>query len=134
MRVAPALIVIALLGIARFPDGSIEDGTRSAQAAVRPISGVVRHVIDGDGLRLSTGHEIRLGDFDAPEWNERGGRAASAALTDIALGKTVECRPCEGARNPRTCTSYDRIIATCRLNGRRLGDLMRSRGIAEGGR
>jgi endonuclease YncB( thermonuclease family) len=94
----------------------------------------VTRIVDGDGLVLSTGQGIRLGDFNAPEWNGPGGPEAKQALTDIAYGADLACTPCEGARNPRRCTSYDRIIATCRLNGARLGDLMWARGIAEGGR
>lgn len=100
----------------------------------RLIAGRAVTIIDGDGLVLSTGDEIRLGDFNAPEWNQKGGKEAKAALAEIAYGEDLACTPCEGARNPNRCTSYDRIIATCRLNGRRLGDLMRARGIAEGGR
>lgn len=30
--------------------------------------------------------------------------------------------------------TYDRVIATCSMDGKRLGDLMRERGIEEGGR
>lgn len=97
------------------------------------ISGRVNEVIDGDGLVVGR-TEIRLGDFDAPEWDEPGGATATAALLRIASGREVVCTPCEGARRPGQCTSYDRVIATCRLNGERLGDLMRRQGIQEGGR
>lgn len=98
------------------------------------FSGRVVRIVDGDGLVLDSGIEVRLGDFNAPEWNEPGGREARIALGAIALGKRVECRRCEGARRPGHCTSYDRVIATCRLGGERLGDLMRARGIRQGGR
>lgn len=94
----------------------------------------VTRIVDGDGLVLKSGEEIRLGDFNAPERGQPGGSEAKAALSDIAYGETVDCTPCEGARRAGQCTSYDRIIATCRLNGRRLGDLMRARGVREGGR
>ncbi|MSO71121.1 MAG: hypothetical protein EXQ88_03790 [Alphaproteobacteria bacterium] len=97
------------------------------------ISGRVNKVIDGDGIVVGR-TEIRLGDFDAPEWNEPGGQTATAALRSIAAGREVVCTACEGARRPGQCTSYDRVIATCRLDGARLGDLMRQRGIREGGR
>ncbi len=108
--------------------------TETASTIPELIAGRAVGVVDGDGLVLETGHEIRLGDFNAPELNQPGGREAKQALTDIAYGQSLACTPCEGARNPGRCTSYDRIIATCRLNGQRLGDLMRDRGIAEGGR
>lgn len=100
------------------------------------FSGPVTYIVDGDGLcvgREQGGIEIRLGDFDAPELSDPGGAAAKAMLRRLAFGKTVSCRPCEGARNPNKCVSHDRVIATCRLDGRRLGDLMREAGIKEGG-
>jgi endonuclease YncB( thermonuclease family) len=109
-------------------------GTNLARSLPPLIIGSAITIIDGDGLVLSTGDEIRLGDFNAPEWNQKGGKEAKAALAEIAYAEDLACTPCEGARNPDRCTSYDRIIATCRLNGQRLGDLMRARGIAEGGR
>lgn len=98
------------------------------------FGGTVSRIVDGDGIQIRGGPEVRLGNFDAPELNQPGGRQAKEALTRIVLGEMVECRRCEGARNPRKCTSYDRVIATCRLDGVRLGDLMRREGINEGGR
>lgn len=101
------------------------------------FSGPVTYIVDGDGLCVGKergGIEVRLGDFDAPEISELSGEKAKAALRKIAYGKTVICTPCEGARNPARCTSYDRVIATCRLDGKRLGDLMREAGVIEGGR
>jgi len=100
------------------------------------FTGLVTYIVDGDGLcvgKADGGIEVRLGDFNAPELNGPGGREAKDALSRIAFGKDVTCTPCEGARNPNRCISFDRVIATCRLNGRRLGDLMREAGIQEGG-
>ena len=100
------------------------------------FSGPVTYIVDGDGLCVGDdqgGIEVRFGDFDAPELNAPGGREAKETLRTIALRKTVICKSCEGARNPNRCVSFDRIIATCRLNGERLGDLMREAGIKEGG-
>lgn len=116
------------------PPSARTPATETASILPALIAGRAVGVVDGDGLVLETGHEIRLGDFNAPELSQPGGREAKQALTDIAYGQSLACTPCEGARNPGRCTSYDRIIATCRLNGQRLGDLMRDRGIAEGGR
>lgn len=99
------------------------------------FGGAVSSIIDGDGLCIGEalgGIEVRLGDFDAPELGSPEGEKAKAALARIALGRVVQCHACEGAH--RRCRSYDRIIATCRLDGRMLGDLMRAAGIAEGGR
>jgi len=100
------------------------------------FSGPVSYIVDGDGVCVGNyqgGVEVRLGDFDAPELSKLGGAGAKEALRQIALGRTVVCTPCEGARNPNRCISHDRVIATCRLNGKRLGDLMREAGIPEGG-
>lgn len=92
----------------------------------------VKFVIDGDSILLDTNEEIRLADFDAPEIHEPHGRRAKSALWRIAHGRQVVCTCCEGARG--RCRSYGRIVATCRLNGIPLGQLMRARGIPEGGR
>lgn len=101
------------------------------------FSGVVSYIVDGDGLCVGDeqgGIEVRLGDFNAPELNAPVGQKAKEALRKIAFGKTIVCTACEGARNPNRCVSYDRVIAVCRLNGERLGDLLRAMGIKEGGR
>jgi endonuclease YncB( thermonuclease family) len=98
------------------------------------FSATVTYIVDGDGIRLDNGLEVRLGDFDAPEWNEPGGKQAKRALSNLTLGRQVKCTACEGARNSNRCWSYDRIIAVCRLKGARLGDRMRAQGVREGGR
>jgi len=54
-----------------------------------------------------------------------GGEEAKAALARIAMGRTVTC--VAGHR------FYDRVVATCALRGRTLGDLMRAAGVPEGG-
>lgn len=133
-----AFIALASLTLPRVAR-DLEEAAPAPAAAAKPefppvITGHVVSIVDGDGLILRSGEEIRLGDFNAPEWNQAGGPEAKAALSAIAYGETVDCTPCEGARRAGQCRSYDRIIATCRLNGRRLGDLMRARGIREGGR
>lgn len=101
------------------------------------FSGSVSYVIDGDGICVGFdrgGVEVRLGDFDAPELREPGGQAAKSAIALLVLGKNVECTACEGVRSGSRCKSYDRVVATCRFNGIRIGDLMRAAGVAEGGR
>lgn len=96
------------------------------------FSGVVRYVGDGDGLCVSPANrpdrwiEIRLADFYAPELYEPGGIAAKRRLERVAIGKVLICRA--GRR------SYDRVVATCTLGGRRLGSVLRAAGGVEGGR
>jgi micrococcal nuclease len=97
-----------------------------------PFSGPVPYVGDGDSLCVAVGSdasewvEVRLADFYAPELQEPGGEAAKAALSRIALGRTVSC-----VAGNRT---WDRVAARCTLQGVSLGDRMRAAGVAEGGR
>jgi hypothetical protein len=102
-------------------------------AAGGEFAGVVRHIIDGDGLCVgavgsdaSTWIEVRLGDFNAPELNEHDGPHARETLSRLTLGRPIEC--------VGRARSYDRIIANCRVDGRAIGDLMRAARIREGGR
>lgn len=102
------------------------------------FSGAVRYVGDGDGLCVgqssdpNTWIEVRLADFNAPELSSAGGPAAKAMLERIAMGRQAACTA-GGGRTHRVI-SYDRVIATCRINGRRIGDLLREAGAEEGGR
>lgn len=101
------------------------------------FSGIVRYVGDGDSICVGTSAdpatwiEVRLADFDAPELHDRDGRRSRDMLIDVARGRQVTCTA-ERGRSGRV-RSYDRVIATCRLNGRRLGDLLRARGAPTGG-
>ncbi len=70
--------------------------------------------------------EVRVSDFYAPELHEPGGQEAKATLERIAKAREVECRAIR--------QSYDRLVARCALQGRSLGDLMRSAGVSEGGK
>jgi hypothetical protein len=47
------------------------------------------------------------------------------------MGRRLECVATRG-RSGRVIV-YDRVIATCRLDGRRVGDLLRAAGVREGG-
>lgn len=106
----------------------------SELAPGRTFAGPVVYVGDGDSLCVETTPgkggdgwvEIRLADFYAPELSEPGGRAARDGLAYIAMRRRVSC--VAGRR------SYDRVVARCTLNGTSLGDLMRRRGVDEGGR
>lgn len=79
-------------------------------------------VVDGDTLRID-GERIRLHGIDAPETRQictddkgrewRCGLSASDALRNEVEGKTVECSGRERDR-------YDRLIATCFVDGTNL--------------
>lgn len=101
------------------------------------FSGQVRYIGDGDSLCVgnssdpSTWIEVRLADFNAPELHADGGTAARTALERMAMGRNAQCVATRG-RNRRV-VSYDRVIATCRIGGRRIGDALRAAGAREGG-
>jgi len=138
-RIWPAAMLCALvLGSASttfadpckaIPDRGPAPSYLSAGAA---FSGPVVYVGDGDSLCVALGEgpktwvEVRLADFYAPESNEARGASAKAALARIALGRRAVCRAGH--------QSYDRMVARCEIGGRSIGDLMRSAGVAEGGR
>lgn len=94
--------------------------------------GPVVYVGDGDGLCVAVGAtpdqwvEVRLADFYAPELSEPGGPAAKRALETLVMGKAVSCIAQK--------RSYDRVVASCRLNGQNIGDRLRRNGAMEGGR
>ncbi|CAN5372424.1 hypothetical protein BH10PSE2_BH10PSE2_04350 [soil metagenome] len=101
------------------------------------FSGLVRYVGDGDSLCVgpsndpSTWIEVRLSDFDAPELHSLTGRADRERLSAIVRGRVLACVAVRG-RNGWVIVN-DRVIASCRLNGRRVGDLLRAAGGREGG-
>lgn len=107
-------------------------GPAPTEVLRQPFTGRVTYVGDGDGLCVARGPlpadwvEVRLEDFYAPELQEPGGEQAKAALTSLAMGRTLTCHPRR--------QSYDRIVATCYRDGRSVGDLMRASGVSEGGR
>ena len=95
------------------------------------FSGPVVYVGDGDSLCVAVGQgpanwvEIRLEDFYAPELHSPTGPAAKAALERLAMGRNAEC-----VANHK---SYDRVVGTCRIGGRSIGDLLKAVGNVEGG-
>lgn len=101
------------------------------------FTGIVRYVGDGDSLcvgRTSDPNEwieVRLADFDAPELNQPQGRLGRQVLIDLARNREVVCTATRG-RSGRV-VSHDRTIATCRLRGVALGDLLRRHGAPTGG-
>lgn len=109
----------------------------SGYRAGQVISAPIVHGIDGDGLCLMLGRdpsqwlEIRLADFYAPELNERGGREAKRVM-DRLVGRRAVCTVQRG-HNGRT-TSFDRVVASCRVDGVSIGDRLKSAGVVEGGR
>jgi endonuclease YncB( thermonuclease family) len=135
IRILVAALLSAVVPSLAFADPCEGDLPRRTGET---FSGIVRYVGDGDGLCVgqsddpNTWIEVRLADFNAPELNASGGAAAKAALERIAMRRTAQC--VAGGGRTRRVISYDRVIATCRINGRRIGDLLREAGAEEGGR
>ena len=132
----PYLIAIFTLAL---PTAALADPCegRLPSRAGETFTGIVRYVGDGDSLCVgqsadpSTWIEVRLADFDAPELREPNGRRSRDFLIRTAGGRTVTCMA-ERGRSGRVI-SHDRVIAKCRVNGRRLGDLLRAARAPEGG-
>lgn len=137
MNIRAALIAIVGLALPAIAHADPCEGPLPYRAG-ETFSGTVRDVGDGDSLCVgqasnpNTWIEVRLADFNAPELRSPQGPRAKAALERIALGHTAQC-VAGGGRRGNVVTSYDRVIATCRINGRRIGDLMREAGVQEGG-
>jgi endonuclease YncB( thermonuclease family) len=95
------------------------------------LSGPVIYVGDGDSLCIAVGQgpanwvEIRLADFYAPELHSPAGPAAKAKLKNIAMGRNADCIA--------THRSYDRMVATCRIDGHSIREMLKASGIVEGG-
>lgn len=132
-------LLLVLAGLALAPAVAHADPCEGRLPA-RPgetFTGVVRYVGDGDSLCVgpnanpSSWIEVRLSDFDAPELHSPTGRANRNRLSGLVHGRVLACVAVRG-RNGRVIV-YDRVIASCRLNGRRVGDLLRAAGGREGG-
>ena len=90
------------------------------------LVGIVTDVKDGDTfvLSLTSEHEtIRLWGIDAPEKSQPGGADARRVLRDMIKHETLACK---GLYRD----DYDRLIATCTINGRDLGALLVQIGYA----
>jgi micrococcal nuclease len=66
--------------------------------------------------RCDDGTRIRIHGIDAPEMDTAQGSASSDALQALIVGRTVAC--------DRKGTSYNRIVATCFLDGQDIAALM----------
>lgn len=131
--------MLALAAIALSPAVAHADPCEGALPSRngQVFSGTVRYVGDGDSLCVgntsdpSTWIEVRLSDFNAPELHSQTGRAARDRLSSLVRGRNLACVAVRG-RSGRVIV-YDRVIASCQLNGRRVGDLLRASGGREGG-
>jgi endonuclease YncB( thermonuclease family) len=85
-------------------------------AHAQDFSCTVASITDGDTFRCTDGKKIRIHGIDAPEMDTQQGPASKVALAQILSGKVVVCE--------QNGTSYDRIVATCLLDGQDIAALM----------
>ncbi|MFN3960579.1 MAG: thermonuclease family protein [Parvularculaceae bacterium] len=88
-------------------------------------AGAVRKVVDGNTFYLEgVRTRVRLWGVDAPEANEAGGAAATAALQSLVAGRRLACEEMDRDRHAR-------IVARCRLDdGSDLARLLLDLGLA----
>ena len=104
-----------------------------ASAAQFQMCGRDRHtcVVDGDTIWLN-GQNLRLQNYDTPEpYNDICGGQAEVALAKRASARLLELLnsypfTVETGRKDR----YGRVLATIRINGRDVGDILISEGLA----
>lgn len=66
-------------------------------------------ILDGDTFTLSgESRRIRVWGLDAPEWDQRGGSAATAMLRSLISGSTLIC-------NVLDIDRYGRLVGQCFL-------------------
>ena len=90
--------------------GAAEAAPKKPATAAKPqsITGTVSRVVDGDTLWLKTEGDgeppviVRLEGIDAPESCQVGGADATAALTALALGRSVSVRVAARDEHGRT--------------------------------
>lgn len=98
-----------------------------------PMCGGVRHtcIVDGDTIWLE-GHNLRLESYDTPEpYNDICGGRAEVELAHRASARLRELLN----QNPFTVETngkdrYGRTLATIRIGGRDVGDILMSEGLA----
>ena len=128
--VATAAIAMLALTIAQRPDA----------LSFMQVAGSGITVVDGDTIRVN-GRLTRLVGFNAPEtWQpacaaERTlGEKAKARLRELVAGgslgfSNVRCSCKPGTEGTEAC-NYGRACGTLKANGRDVGDILRSEGLA----
>lgn len=137
LAAAAVVLAIATAGAASADPCTAIPDSGPAPAWLRTgatFSGPVAHVIDGDSLCVDTapenpGHprsawvEVRLEDLDAAELHAPGGREATERLRRAVEGRTLQCTVGRARRGG--WRSYDRAVATCRIDGESLAVWLR---------
>ncbi len=118
--VAPTLLAVVaatsiILVFAQAVQGQQPDG----------IEARVSKILDGDTFTLSgESRRIRVWGLDAPEWDQRGGSAATSTLRSLISSSTLRCDILDIDR-------YGRLVARCVLpDGRDIAAAMIRSGAA----
>lgn len=102
-RTQPFLLPVLALALLLL----VAPHTRAEEASV--LVAKVSKILDGDTFTLSgESRRIRVWGLDAPEWNHRGGAAATATLRGMISGKRLRCAVLDIDR-------YGRLVAQCFL-------------------
>jgi endonuclease YncB( thermonuclease family) len=100
---------------------------RPIRAASETYVGTVERVVDGDTIAFLTSDfervRVRLYGIDAPERNQAGGAASSAALKAMIEGRTVTVEVLDVDR-------YSRLVGLIHLDGRLVNLAMVAKGQA----
>ena len=109
------MVLLGLIAALAMPDDwapmALLDlpGARPASSSQIDFSGRVTRIVDGDTFWISGQNvRIRIWGLDAPETNEPGGAAATAELTRLIGGQTLNCRQ-------RDIDRFGRIVGQCFL-------------------
>ncbi len=117
-----ALFLMVVLAIGASLAIKTEAQSRSSDMFEARVS----KILDGDTFTLSgESRRIRVWGLDAPEWNHRGGSAATAMLRGLISGKRLSCAVLDIDR-------YGRLVAQCFLpDGRDIAAEMIRSGAAD---
>jgi micrococcal nuclease len=123
----PWLSTLAALLLGVSVASAAQAATKKPKAAKEPpppveLTGMVSRVVDGDTLWLKTAADaqpvvVRIEGIDAPEACQSGGAEATAALTELALNRSVTVKP-------NATDDWGRTVGKVFDGGRDLGDRM----------
>ena len=112
--------------IAHLRDRYFAQPAQQHQLETGDFSGRVVKVIDGDSLEIvgdGIRYEVRLGQIDAPEWNQPWGKQAKVALENKIGGSRVRVQVSDIDR-------YDRMVANVFLDDRHINEELVAEGYA----
>lgn len=92
---------------------SVRDADSRELHGIKSLTGEVTRVADGDSLEVISGgirYKVRLGQIDAPEYDQPWGNQAREALEKKVHGRTVEITVSD-------VDQYNRLVGTVTLSG-----------------